>query len=366
MHNVLKPPDYSHRQQGSRLFGNIDGPPQNSHNRHICHITRIPPPKREIPHLPRFNQQPKNLRHKPSVTYPSNRPQTPNGPRRTQHPHGPPTLRNPEKQPHPPYRPRISWHHRRRRLRWHNRRKQLKHGFFDRIVIFIEIVLANGSVVICSSTELAGLFHGAGGASGTLGIVTLTQLQLIQEKKYVEITYHPVSSIAPTINAVKVVTKNPTIDDVDGILFSPHLGAIITGHLTSCPTLKTTIHHFSRASKPWSYLHVRSTITKYPTAPTAEPTSLANYLSGYDRGAFRVKVSAIEYFGVPFKALTRWFLDDFLYTRMLYSALHASRQEQSYIVQDLAIPSSAAEKFVTHKDEKLGIWPLWLCPLLPS
>src|SRR5271155_3046800 len=43
-----------------------------------------------------------------------------------------------------------------------------KHGFFDRTLNYVEIVLANGDVVTCSDTERPDLFRGAAGAVGTL------------------------------------------------------------------------------------------------------------------------------------------------------------------------------------------------------
>lgn len=51
---------------------------------------------------------------------------------------------------------------------------------------------------------------------------------------------------------------------------------------------------------------------------------------------------------------------------MLYNALHGSGQSQRLIVQDLALPYSAAKDFVSFTDQRFGIWPLWLCPLRQS
>ena len=70
-----------------------------------------------------------------------------------------------------------------------------KHGFFDRTINYVEMVLANGDVVTCSNSDKPDLFHGAAGAVGTLGITTLVELRLREAKKYVETTYHPVSNI---------------------------------------------------------------------------------------------------------------------------------------------------------------------------
>ena len=92
--------------------------------------------------------------------------------------------------------------------------------------------------------------------------------------------------------------------------------------------------------------------------PTAE------YLFRYDRGGFWVGLEAFHYFGfVPFNRLTRWFLNDFMHTRMLYWALHGSNRSFGFIVQDLSLSYPSAEEFIGYSADELNIWPLWLCPL---
>jgi delta24-sterol reductase len=125
------------------------------------------------------------------------------------------------------------------------------------------------------------------------------------------------------------------------------------------------IQRFSAASDPWFYLHVKDAISKN-TQPASEAIPLAEYLFRYDRGGFWVGASAFDYFKFPFNKLTRWWLDDFLHTRMMYTALHASGQSKQYVVQDLALPYDTAEEFVDYTAEEFNIWPLWLCPLKQS
>ena len=240
-----------------------------------------------------------------------------------------------------------------------------KHGFFDRTINFVEMVLANGNVVKISPMEKPDLFHGAAGAVGTFGVTTVVELRLHDAKKYVETTYHPVSSMAEAIQKLEQVTSDPSVDYVDGIMFSLTQGAIIAGRLTDEHNEGTPIQRFSSASDPWFYLHIQDTITKAPGTIT-EAIPLAEYLFRYDRGGFWVGASAFKYFKMPFNSLTRWLLDDFLHTRMMYTALHASGQSKKYIVQDLALPYSTAEQFVEYADKKFGIYPLWLCPLKQS
>lgn len=237
-----------------------------------------------------------------------------------------------------------------------------KHGFFNRTINWVEMVLANGDIVTCSNDINPDLFHGAAGTAGSLGVTTLVELQLREAKKYVETTYHPVANMAGAIEKIEQVTLDPRLDYVDGILFSKNNGVIITGHMTDTPTHNTPIQHFSHAKDPWFYLHVKDSVSK-ATGPVVEAIPLAEYLFRYDRGGFWVGASAFKYFNMPFNDFTRWWLDDFLHTRMMYTALDASGQSKKFVVQDLALPYSTAERFVDYIDQTFGIYPLWLCPL---
>lgn len=237
-----------------------------------------------------------------------------------------------------------------------------KHGFFDRTILSVEMVLADGEVVTISPTEKPDLFHGAAGAVGSMGVTTLVELQLHDAKKFVETTYHPVSGMGEAVQKLKEFTADQNLDYVDGIMFSKTQGAIVTGKMTNAVKEGTPIQNFSNAKDPWFYLHVEEK-TKNTSAPTTEAIPLAEYFFRYDRGGFWVGASAFKYFKFPFNKFTRWFLDDFLHTRMMYTALHASGESKKYVVQDLALPYSTAEEFVDYTDEAFGIYPLWLCPL---
>ena len=242
-----------------------------------------------------------------------------------------------------------------------------KHGFFDDTIQSVEMVLGNGEVVKASRTEREDLFRGAAGAVGTLGTTTLIELNLMEAKRYVKTTYHRVNSIAEAVAKVQSETADKTNDYVDGIVYSPGHGVVITGRLTDEKPTAEPIRTFSGAWDPWYYLHVQERTTSKAAAAASPPSDyipLAEYLFRYDRGGFWVGASAFKYFAfVPFTRFFRWFLDDFLHTRMLYRALHGSGESARFVVQDLAVPYDSAEPFVEYTAEHFDIWPLWLCPL---
>nr|POE47695.1 delta(24)-sterol reductase [Quercus suber] len=241
-----------------------------------------------------------------------------------------------------------------------------KHGFFNKTLTQVEMVLANGDIVTSSDSQSADLFHGAAGALGTYGVTTLVEIQLRKAAKFVETTYHPVSSVDEAIEKCQAFTSpDSNYDYVDGIMYSQTKGAIVTGTLTDTPDPTLTVQRFSHAKDPWFYIHVQERISN-DTKPVREMIPLPEYLFRYDRGGFWVGVAAFKYFRFPFTDFTRWWLDDFLHTRMLYKALHGSGESDRMIIQDLALPYANAKNFIEFTDKRTGIWPLWLCPLKQS
>jgi delta24-sterol reductase len=239
-----------------------------------------------------------------------------------------------------------------------------KYGFFDRTVNWVEVVLASGEVVRASETERGGLFRGVKGTFGTLGVVTLLEVRLGRAGKGVELTYFPVGGVEEAQRCIRSVTKDPEteVDFVDGILFGKHKGVVMQGKIVSFPSDPSTrIQTFSGARDPWFYLHAQEKAME--SVPYTEVIPVKDYLFRYDRGAFWTGMLAFEYFMMPFNALTRWLLDYFMHTRVMYHALHRSGLGQQFIIQDLAVPNENAEDFVNYLDKTLHAYPLWLCPL---
>jgi delta24-sterol reductase len=255
-----------------------------------------------------------------------------------------------------------------------------KHGFFDRSVTWIEIVLGNGDVVRASGSEHADLFAGAAGSFGTLGVVTALELRLVDARECVEVSYASVGSVDEAVRGLEAAMGDPDTHFVDGIMFSRSSGTVVTGKLTSChPLSRNTkaevgarMQTFHRAQDPWFYLHAQhltalstsSGRTPSPASPVVcETVPLESYLFRYDRGAFWTGAHAFRYFCVPFTSFFRRLLNHFMHTRVMYHALHESGHMDRYILQDCVLPASRAGEFIEWVDVQMGIWPLWLCPV---
>ncbi|KAL9093278.1 MAG: hypothetical protein Q9165_004019 [Trypethelium subeluteriae] len=238
-----------------------------------------------------------------------------------------------------------------------------KYGLFERTVLWVEIVLASGDVVTASASEREDLWRGARSSYGTLGVTTLLEVQLIDAKPYVQLSYHPVFSVAEAVKRIRAEIENPSNDFIDGILFTKKSGVVMTGRLVDrTPALGAKLQRFTRAADPWFYLHAQRRMSQ-SSEPCTDIIPVTDYLFRYDRGGFWTGKYAFLYFMVPFIFLMRWLLDAFMHTRVMYHALHQSGHTDRYIVQDISMPYKRAEEFVNYVDANFGLYPLWLCPV---
>lgn len=108
-----------------------------------------------------------------------------------------------------------------------------------------------------------------------------------------------------------------------------------------------------------SRLPARASRSPSRRRPPTDYIPLAEYLFRYDRSGYWVGAQAFAHFSlIPFNRFTRWFLNDFMHTRMLYRALQGSNMSFGQMVQYLSLPYSTAEAFIDYTAGNLDIWPL--------
>ncbi|OAL52756.1 FAD-binding domain-containing protein [Pyrenochaeta sp. DS3sAY3a] len=239
-----------------------------------------------------------------------------------------------------------------------------KFGLFDRTIKGAEIILGNGEVVWASAEQHRDLFFTAAGSCGSLGVITLVEMELIPAKAYVEVEYIPVSSVDESVQLLRRYESDPEVDYMDGILYSMTSGVIMIGRLTD-KALPDRTQSFDKASDPWYYMHAEEILKKNRDEKVnyRETIPVQSYLFRYDRGVFWSGLRAFKYFITPFNRITRYLLDPFMYSRTMVHALHRSGLSARTIIQDYGVPYDTAEEFIKWTDERTGIWPLWLCPV---
>lgn len=258
-----------------------------------------------------------------------------------------------------------------------------RQGFFDHTVNWIEMVLADGQVVKAFNDRVeleediedkrSDLFWGAASSFGTLGVVTLLEVRLKKAEPLIELKYYVSSNMKDALRDFQVARADPETEYLDGIVYSKNKIVVCAGRQVS-KSPNPTVHRFTRRQDDWFYLHVERTtksLTKQAGSHTPDAVDyipLTDYLFRYDRGGFWVARYAFRYFFVPFISLSRRLLNRFMYTRVMYHALHVSGLARQYVIQDVGVPVSIASEFLDWLDhpENFGQYPLWLCPLPPG
>lgn len=109
-----------------------------------------------------------------------------------------------------------------------------RYGLFDASMRGIEVVLGNGKVVWATRNHEdphRDLFYACAGSCGTLGVVTLLEMELIDAEPYVELEYRAVGSVKEAVDVLREAEQDSDVDYIDGIMYSMNNGVIMIGRL---------------------------------------------------------------------------------------------------------------------------------------
>lgn len=254
-------------------------------------------------------------------------------------------------------------------------------GQFNDCCNHMEVLLGNGEITIASPYQNSDLFYGLSGSYGTLGIVLLAEIKLAKASEWVHIHYKRFIDHSKLFNYLK---QKSSSDYLEAIIFSKNHSVVIEGTRKSREELpknckKVHLHPW----KEWFYSHVQ----KAKESDAGEAIPLYDYLFRYDRGAFWMASYLsdpkwlLKYFFYKNQSwkigespklcpsLNRWIpflFGSVLGSKRLYKILHAIPEEwtkHTFIVQDFYIPMTELEKFISFIENKIEIYPLWLCPI---
>lgn len=240
-----------------------------------------------------------------------------------------------------------------------------RHGFFHQTVKMVEIIVGNGDVLHASECNHQDLFRGAATSCGTMGLVTLLCVQLIEAKAFVSLRYIKLHSIEGAVERIRLEQDDETLDFIDGIFFSETSGVLCLGTLTDVHPTNLELKRFSMPWDNWFYIHVEELSATRDC--WVELIPIEDYLFRYDRGAFWMGKYTYRYFAIPLNRFTRWAFDRYTHTRMMYHALHRSSLSNQYIIQDVVIPYQRSHEFLSYLNDNFRNYPVWICPLqVPS
>lgn len=234
-------------------------------------------------------------------------------------------------------------------------------GLFEETVRNIEIVLGDGTLTTAGHEYQRDLYDGAQSSMGTVGIVTLLEIQLIKAKPYIQLDIVKVHGLTDAINKIEDAIANPKNEYIDGMLFNKDFGVVMFGRLVDIPQDGAQIRSFFKRNDPWFTNYIEK-VGSQKADPKPICLTPYDYFFRYDKGVFWGGKLGFDYFHVPFNRLTRWLLDPLMGSRVAYHALHEGGFASKYIVQDFDMPASKCQPFVDYISTILPNYQFWLCP----
>jgi len=234
-----------------------------------------------------------------------------------------------------------------------------RYGQFNDTCIEYEIILADGSIVTANSRLNKDLFYGISGSYGSLGLISLAKVTLVPATQYVLLTIHKTGSSHSAVTKLEIEIKNNKNDYVEGIIFSKNHSAIITGKRVEKRNLPTQT--FSKARDLWFYEYAKKITQNNNKYQVLVPT--VDYLFRYNLGAFWMGEYAFPALHVPSWRITKFLLKPILNTRKLHDGFKAMGMAHDYFVQDFYTPFNKTTDLIEYSEKKLGIYPIWLCPI---
>lgn len=231
-----------------------------------------------------------------------------------------------------------------------------KHGFFDKSVLWLEVILCDGTITRASRTRNSELFYGMVGSLGTLGVITLLQIQLVPTTKWVELSYEPVQSTEEALSTLEECAQDSKIDFVEAIIYGPRadvFGMVAVGRLRDKDEHHTAT--FSGPNDDWFYQHVLK------IGPTIQSISIMDYLFRHDRGSFSL---GGQCFGrVASNNWTRWATDTATRSEALAQTIQSLHWADHLIIQDLVVPRETALEMLEFVENDLQLYPLLMYPV---
>ncbi len=235
-----------------------------------------------------------------------------------------------------------------------------KYGEFHDSCFEYEMILGNGDIVTASALQNTDLFQGTDSSYGSLGVMTKISISLISSYKYVELTYYPVKSFSELIDSVNALHKKKE-NWLDAIIFSKDNSVIMMGKGVNSHNGRQK--RFMRSFDQWFGKHAEEISQKGKMHTEYIP--ITDYIFRYDRGAYWTGDYFFKHMHIPNTRLTRWFLNPMFDTRTLFLGLQKARLAKEFFIQDICFPVEYTKELLEFLDNKLGIYPLWVCPLKP-
>ena len=250
-----------------------------------------------------------------------------------------------------------------------------KYGLVHETVLEYEVLLPDGRIVCCRpDNEFKDLFYAFPNSYGTLGYALKVKVKLIPAKKYVKLSHIHFENAADYFmwlektcaqqiggNSENEALSKPKIDYIDGVVFDRHNFYVTLGEFVDEAPFVSD----------YKYMNIYyKSIRKFQT----DYLSTLDYIWRWDSDWFwcskhfmmENRVLRALFGKFMLKSTSYWKLRHFFNHNKIAKKIANWRFGSSEsIIQDVEIPVHRAEEFLQFFQDKIGITPIWICPIKP-
>ena len=225
-----------------------------------------------------------------------------------------------------------------------------KYGLVHETIEEMEILLGDGSTVVCSPTQNSDLFHGLPNSYGTLGYALRIKVKLVPAKKSVRLVHRCYSDLTHLMTELAATCAQPHFDFVDGVVFNRGESYITTGEFADSAPYTSDYTY-----RNIYYRSIRKRELDYLTGK--------DYIWRWDTDWFWCSKVFHAQNPVVRTLAGRRFLNSRTYQSVMrWSRKLPLRSSKESVIQDVDIPIEHAPEFLDFLLREIGILPIWLCP----
>lgn len=237
------------------------------------------------------------------------------------------------------------------------------YGTFADNVSSMDMVTGNGALVRASRDQNSELFHALPWSYGSIGFVVSVTLRLKRAMPWVKLTYRRTVGVKGLVEELEKRTEDADTEFVEGLLFGPSVGVVITGRMTdSAP--KALQNRLAQWYKPWYYVHAYDTSMREPN--TREYVPLRDYYHRHSRSIFWQMAELVPFGNQAwFRYLFGWLLPVPISTlKRTTPDCIGQKYQQLFAFQDMLVPLRQTQVAIEGLTRLTGIYPVWVCPFL--
>ncbi|SLM47864.1 conserved protein of unknown function [Nitrospira japonica] len=235
-----------------------------------------------------------------------------------------------------------------------------RYGFVHETMRELDVLLSDGRVVTATAdNDHRDLFFGFPNSYGTLGYALRTVIDLIPIKPFVKLTHRRFTDPDRYFEAMADACRQGGADFVDGTMFDGRTFYLTTGIFVGQ----------AEWLSDYTYLQM---YYRSITEKTTDYLITHDYLWRWDTDWFWCSKHFLLQYPIMRRLWGKERLNSGVYWR-LWKRAHGSRVaqlalkmiegRQEAVIQDVEIPIEQAPRFARFFNERIGITPVWLCPV---